>query len=54
MKVADYITGSEERDFCQKCCEICSHCCVIYRKASMRYDEAMVNAESDEATDESN
>lgn len=37
--VSSYIPASDRRDFCEKCCEICSRHCVIWRKASSRYDE---------------
>lgn len=40
MRVSDYITESEKRDFCDHCCEICSSHCIILRKASIRYDES--------------
>ena len=40
MKVVDYITEKEDNEFCRHCNEICSRHCVIWRKASMRYDEA--------------
>lgn len=39
MRITDYITEKEDRDFCQNCNEICSRHCVVYRKAEMRYDE---------------
>ena len=39
MRVDDYITEQERREFCDKCQEtICGRFCVIYRKASQRYD----------------
>lgn len=40
MTVNQYITEQEQREFCDKCQEtICGRFCVIYRKASQRYDE---------------
>ena len=40
MRVDDYITEQERHDFCDKCQDtICGRFCVIYRKASQRYDK---------------
>lgn len=40
MKVYEFITNNENREFCKHCSEICSSHCAIYRKASQRYDAA--------------
>lgn len=40
MRIADYITEKEGKEFCNKCNEICSRHCVIWRKAETRHDEA--------------
>ena len=39
MARSDFITESERRDFCSNCGEMCSHHCVIWRKAEEREDE---------------
>ncbi len=39
MRITDYITEKEDREFCQNCNEICSRQCVVYRKAEIRYDK---------------
>jgi hypothetical protein len=40
MKVTDYITEQERKEYCATCGELCGRVCVIWRKASMRYDKA--------------
>lgn len=38
MRVDDYITEQERKEYCASCYELCGRVCVIYRKASQRYD----------------
>ncbi len=40
MKVTDFITEQERKEYCNSCYELCGRACVIWRKASMRYDQA--------------
>lgn len=40
MRVDDFITEQERKEYCASCYELCGRVCVIYRKASQRYDEA--------------
>lgn len=46
-KISGYITAKEFEEYCDKCNEICSRHCVIYRKADQRRDEAQKGANSD-------
>lgn len=40
MIVDDFITEQERKEYCATCGELCGRVCVIWRKASMRYDKA--------------
>ena len=40
MRVDDFITEQERKEYCNSCYELCGRVCVIYRKASQRYDQA--------------
>lgn len=39
MRVDDFITEQERKEYCDSCYELCGRTCVIYRKASQRYDK---------------
>ncbi len=48
MRVSSYIKESEKREFCNKCNEICGEHCVIFRKASIRYDIAQEKKDTED------